>query len=367
MASDSPFGRATRVKALRAYMGEATYARSLTAEAAWEHVYRLLLSVDRRTQLAHVYDSNHMQKGGVWHKRAIKFTEALCKRLGVKRADLGEQIDFMFKRCVEEFLEQREEEAEDPGATDAEEAVTDFALEVREILIAELGAAAGVGLDAAIMAIEQSAERHFEIEKKRQNVRGEGFEDTLEYLFIQIANIPPEQIKVRCRASDLPGFKSDPPTPKGKKKPKIPKPDIALLSSDGKLTRWIVTAKWSLRQDRLDQFGQEAEYYKDNRLQEPRFEFVFVTNEMDIARLRDVLHPDPGAGGFYFHRVYHLNLELLEETHGDAFKQLAVYRDEGRLLCLADLIEHAKKHFGVAPVMTTLKAAQPTTRAPRKR
>lgn len=357
MASDSPFGKKTRLKALKAYLNEAIDSRTITAANAWTHVYRLLLSVDRRTRLAHVYDSNHMQRGGNWHKRAKRFTELLCARWGIEQASLPNAIDRMFRFCVAEYLELKEEEEEDPGSTDAADVVTEFAQDVRELLTTKLKAAGGDALEEVIAEIEKAAERYFEIERKRQNVRGEGFEDTLEYLFQTVSGIKHEQIRVRKRAPELPGFKPDPPVAANRKKPKAPKPDIALLSPDEQLTRWIVTAKWSLRQDRLDQFGQEAEYYKDNRIQAPSMEFVFVTNEMDVARLRDVLHTIPGAGGFHFERVYHLNLGLVEETHGEAFAPLAVYKQEGRLLSLEDLLVHAKAHFGAAPTSSPAPAA----------
>lgn len=368
MASDSPFGKGTRLKALAAYMETATYARAITADDAWVHVYKLLLSMDRRARLAHVYDSNHMQKGGVWYQRAKAFTEILCKRWGIAASALPDQIDVMFKHCVKEYVALKEEEEEDPGATEAADAVTEFALDVRDVLSRKLGAKAGAALDEAIVEIERSAEYYFEMERKRQNVRGEGFEDALEYLFEKVSGVPRAQLKVRTRTTELPGFKLDPPLPKGRKKPKVPKPDIALLSPDNSLTRWIVTAKWSLRQDRLDQFGQEAAYYRDNRIQSSRIEFVFVTNEMDLARLRDVLDSTPDGGGFHFDRVYHLNLELVEETHGtEAFKKdLAVYRAEGRLLSLKDLLEHARAHFGPPPA-TTPPARTPARRGSRGR
>ncbi len=341
MASDSPFGKATRLKALVGYLKG---AGEITAENAWTHVYRLLLSVDRRTQLAHVYDSNHMQKGGNWHKRAARFTDLLCERWGITRKELPGLIDVMFKHCVKKFEEQREEDADDPGATDADDVVSEFSTVVSDLLVARLGASHGADLDGIVGSIEQAAERFYEIERKRQNVRGEGFEDTLEWLLTRVSGIPDEQIRVRCRAPELPGFKPDLPekgTKSGGRKSKVPKPDIALLSPDEQLTLWIVTAKWSLRQDRLDQFGQEAEFYKANKVQQTEIESVFITNEMDVARLKDVLDPPHGAGGFHFHRVYHLNLDLLEATHQESFKQLAVYKESHRLLGLDDLLRDA--------------------------
>ena len=80
----SPFGRETRLAALDEYLSQ---CGAVTAENAWEHMYRLLLSIDRRTRLAHVYDGSHMQKGGNFHSRAVRFTELLCQHWGSNRID----------------------------------------------------------------------------------------------------------------------------------------------------------------------------------------------------------------------------------------------------------------------------------------
>lgn len=354
-ASGSPFGELVRKKALDAYFAG---AGTVTGENAWTHVYRLLLSVDRRTQLAHVMDSNHMQPGGSFHGRAVRFTDLLCKRWKVTRDKLPEVVDTMFKACVEEHLKQRPRHVAKSvkkaveqivnaagGSEEVNEGVSEFLLEVAEILVTRLGLTRSPELMVVVAEIERRAEHYFTIEKKRQNVRGEGFEDTLEWLLLQTAAVPREQLVVRTEATLLPGFKKALPSA-GKTKDKVPKPDLAITSSAKDLTLWIVTAKWSLRQDRLDQFGQEAAYYRDHKIQAPKLDFVLVTNEMDIARLRDVLSPPAGGGGFHFDRVYHVNRDLLEETHGDKFDRLAVYKSEGRLLSLSDLIAHARIQFG---------------------
>jgi hypothetical protein len=354
MATGSPFGEEVRKKALHAYFMKHS---GVTAETAWEHVYHLLLSMDRRTRLAHVYDSNHMQPGGSFHSRAVRFTDLLCDAWKVPKPQLPKHLDVMFQACVEEYLGHRAKavakaakKALHAAASDADdeevtEEASEFLVDVTEILASRLGLAKHPDLPAVVAEIEKKAEHYFTIEKKRQNVRGEGFEDALEWLLLNVAKLPRGEVRVRTAANQLPGFRKELQSA-GKAKDKVPKPDIALTSPDGKLTLWIITAKWSLRQDRLDQFGQEAAYYKDNKMQGARTDFVLVTNEMDVARLRDVLSPPAGGGGFHFDRIYHVNRDLLEATHEDKFAPLAVYKTDGRLLSISDLLTHVEAQLG---------------------
>jgi hypothetical protein len=350
---DSPFGGPVRKRALARYFAT---AGELTAANAWEHVYRLLLSIDRRTQLAHVMDSNHMQPGGAFYSRAVRFTDLLCERWEVTRDELPDHVDVMFKACVAEYLakksrpvaravQQTIEQLVDAGggSQEVEEEVSEFLLDIAELLATKLGITKTPELMDLVGEIERRAEHYFTIEKKRQNVRGEGFEDTLEWMLLESAGVPRGQLVVRTEANLLPGFKK--PLKTGKKKDKVPKPDLAITSPSKDLTLWIITAKWSLRQDRLDTFGQEAAYYRDHKIQTPKLDFVLVTNEMDVARLRAVLSPPEGGGGFHFDRVYHVQRDLLEEVQGDKFEDLALYKAEERLLSLEDLITHATIHF----------------------
>jgi hypothetical protein len=257
----------------------------------------------------------------------------------------------MFQSCVEAYLADRKsaagraaKDAINAAAVDRTdegeaEAKSEFLIEITSLLADRLGNHDRKALGDLAIEIERRAEHYFTIERKRQNVRGEGFEDTLEWLLLRMSGLAPEQVRVRQRASDLPGFKPDLIT-KGRTRDKVPKPDIAVTTPSGDLTLWLVTAKWSLRQDRLDQFGQEAAYYRGNQIQKATIDFVLITNEMDVARLRDVLTPPEGGGGFHFQRVYHINCDLLAETHEGRFK-LDSFRESGRQLSLEDFFSHA--------------------------
>lgn len=351
MAAESPFGGASRKRALERYFA----GKELTPQNAWEHVYRLLLSVERRTRLAHIYDANHMQKGRTFHSRAVRFTKLLCDRWGIEPQDLPNHVDVMFQECVQNYLQDKAaraaraakralKKAASQGAWNAssdegaEEAKSEFLMELADLLTERLGDADATTLSDLAVEIERRAEHHFNIDRKRQNVRGEGFEDTLEWMLTRAAGLLPEQVRIRQRLSSLPGFRREIVT-KGPKDA-IPEPDVAITTPDGQVTLWIVTAKWSLRQDRIGTFGQEFAHYRENKLQQAAVEFVAITNEMDIARLRNVLAPGEGAGGYHFHRVYHVNCDLLAQTQEDRFV-LQAFRDAKRLFSLDDFLLHA--------------------------
>jgi hypothetical protein len=260
----------------------------------------------------------------------------------------------MFRTCVAEYLAQKksraaaasQQGADDPAVEAEAEVISEFVTDVEQLLIARLSLPSSPTVWALAKEIGDEAEYFFTIEKKRQNVRGEGFEDTLQWLILQVAGVPTHQLRVRTRADALPGFKP-PLNPTGKDRDKVPKPDLAVISHDKRLTLWLITAKWSLRQDRLDQFGQECAYYQGHRVQPTDVDFVLVTNEMDLARLRGVLNPPPGTGSFHFSRVYHLNLALVEHIHGPNFQtELGVYKQDKRLLSLSDLLEHLRTQVG---------------------
>lgn len=72
---DTPFGQNTRMRVLYEYFAK---AGDVTEANAWEHVYRCLLWMNLGAGLVHIYDSNHMQPGGVFHDRAVRFTKLLC-------------------------------------------------------------------------------------------------------------------------------------------------------------------------------------------------------------------------------------------------------------------------------------------------
>lgn len=345
MAVESPFGRKTRVKVLEKYFETAGL---VTADNAWEHVYKNLLWLDERTKLAHIYDSNHMQPGGTFHSRAQRFTDALVERLDVPRPRLGDNLDFLFQGCVQEMKRQeaarRESGAADDepeeGAPDEPELVGVIADIMKRSLTVPEG-----DLPELARKIEKVAKDFFTIGNKRKNALGEGFEDLLEMLLLRVSGVPVEMIRVRKNVSDLPGFRNR-ATTSGQRKEREPKPDIAIVN--GNRTCVITTAKWSMRQDRETQFASEYEGYKKARTQESELRYFLVTNEFDSARLHNVAVANPDSGrGYHFHTIFHMNVDLLREAHGERMdERVDGWIKTKRIQSLSDFLGSMKQEFG---------------------
>lgn len=319
-------------------------AGEVTAANAWVHVYRCLLWVNESAGLAHIYDSNHMQPGGVFHLRAVRFTDALCALWQVDRPSLAKLIDKLFRGCVVELLRQ---DAAAVASTGDDGIAAGLESELTGEIAAELIAAGVAEADAGPLArrIELKARYFFTIGNKRKNALGEGFEDLLEILLTRASGIPPDRIKTRTPVSQMPGFRRAPPKAKGGKAPREPRPDIAVV--EGSITHVIATAKWSLRQDRETQLASEYQAFQMNKTQPTELRYALITNEFDLARLRNVCDAIPGgAGGYIFHNVYHVALPLLQQTHGARFEPLRPYVQIGKLASLSDFLEDMQARFG---------------------
>jgi hypothetical protein len=161
---------------------------------------------------------------------------------------------------------------------------------------------------------------YFTVERKRQNVLGEGFEDLLHLLITRISHIQDEYIVVRQRINKLPGFQSLSTT-----RERIEAPDIAIVRNNR--TELIASVKWSLRHDRQKQLSDELDCYVD-LLSQPTFpSYILITNEYDPGRL--VNTDGLNRRGQRIERIYHINLDLL----------LGTLHDHGRVRDLKPLIE----------------------------
>lgn len=323
-------------------------AGEVTIENAWEHVYRCLLWKNEAAGLAHIYDSNHMQEGGVFHARAVRFTEELCRRWNVSRADLWGQIDFLFKGCVAELRRQAAAKAEAVGTGlllgEAEDAVGHSELTAQILELLHQAGLDGDGAAKTATAIEALARDYLTIGNKRKNALGEGFEDLLYLLLTDVAGVPESKVALRQSVSQLPGFRKLPPAPKGQKRPHQPKPDLALV--EGGITHVITTAKWSIRQDRQRQFASEFDAYQKSKIQSTELRFSLITNEFDIARLSNDADAIPtGVGGYIFHNIYHINLEMLEATHGGKLGRVGGHIATGKIRSLSDFLAEMKGQF----------------------
>jgi hypothetical protein len=75
----------------------------VTTENAWQHVYRLLLWIDRTTALAHCYESDKAQPGRAWYARSLAFHSWVSNSLNTTPAALGEHIDWLFREAVKDI------------------------------------------------------------------------------------------------------------------------------------------------------------------------------------------------------------------------------------------------------------------------
>ncbi|MFL9827876.1 hypothetical protein [Rhodoplanes sp. SY1] len=333
------------MRVLREYLKQ---AGPVTEANAWEHVYRCLLWFDDGAGLAHIYDSNHMQKGGNFHSRAVRFTKTLCSHWNVKTAELSGHLDVLFRGCVEELKRQEAEKPKgEPSTIDAEDMEAEIESELT-VNIRKLLEEHGLGENstpALADKIEALSRHYFTIGNKRQNALGEGFEDLLSILLQRVSNIPEKMVATRTPVSKLPGFLREEPTEEGGKKPHEPRPDIAIV--DDNITHVITTAKWSIRQDRQTQFQAEYQSFQTKKRQPTELRYSLITNEFDIARLRNVFDAIPGGkGGYIFHDVYHISVDLLRQAHGAAFSELQPYVKIGKLKSLSDYLREMRVRYG---------------------
>lgn len=330
------------MRVLEAYFAD---AGEVTIANAWEHVYRCLLWMNVGAGLAHIYDSNHMQPGGVFHARAVRFTELLCARWGIESRVLPGRIDILFKGCVAE-LRRRQQAGE---ATSVETVDSETESELISAIAALLAKEGLKDERAGLLArrIENLSEDFFTIGNKRKNALGEGFEDLLHILLRRVSRVPADKLKLRKPVSQMPGFRRAPPRQKGEKRKREPHPDIAIV--EGEITHVITTAKWSMRQDRETQFQSEYSAFQMNKVQPTELTYALITNEFDIARLKNVASAMPGgAGGYIFHTMYHVCLPLLRETHSDRFREIEPWVGTGKLKSLSDYLTEMQGRFGEA-------------------
>ena len=71
---------------------------------AWQHVYRLLLWIDRTTGLAHCYESDKAQPGRPWYARSLAFHDWVSTEFHVAPANLADDIDWLFREAVKDLL-----------------------------------------------------------------------------------------------------------------------------------------------------------------------------------------------------------------------------------------------------------------------
>src|SRR5438552_1889379 len=94
------FGAENRSRLLYRYFDQ---AGPVTTTNAWQHVYRLLLWIDRTTALAHCYESDKAQPGRPWYARSLAFHDWVSAELNVAPNELAEDIDWLFREAVKDL------------------------------------------------------------------------------------------------------------------------------------------------------------------------------------------------------------------------------------------------------------------------
>lgn len=316
----------------------------ITPDTAWAHVYRLLLWLDPTTGLAHCYESDKSQPGKPWYARSLAFHDWLASALKVGPDALVETIDWLFiKACsdlaavmvrreaklTEVAARQRAPYADrgfpEPGSDPELVSIIRHAIE--PYLASEPPELTWHGLT-------QRVRQYLAVQNKRKNLVGEGFEDVLAQAVRRACKLPDDQIFTRSLLYDIPGFNR---AKVGSKENKV---DLAIIRPS---MRTLVTAKWSVRADREKQFPTEYAEYISAQSENRKFEYVFVTNEFDPARLMracENLHNN----NLMFDCVVHINTEALKACYGTAAggdarstetqRRVLQHIEDGRLISL---------------------------------
>ncbi len=340
-AVERAFGSENRNRLINRYFDQA--AGPPTPANAWKHVYRLLLWSDPTTGLAHCYESDKSQPGKPWYARSLAFHDWLCQCLGVSELELAHEIDWLFiqacgdlsaavlrkeSRLAQIAAEQRRPYGNrafpEPGSD------PELAAILREALAGFLSAHVP---DEVWLATTQRARQFLAVQNKRKNLVGEGFEDVLSQVVRRACGVTGGEIVTRGLLYQIPGFNR---ARTGGKENKV---DVAIVRPS---MRTIVTAKWSVRADREKQFPTEYEEYCNAESLGRKFQYVFVTNEFDPARLMracDALF----RNNLMFDHVVHINTDGVRAAYSDTSRRrgpadskarVIEHIDNGRLISL---------------------------------
>jgi len=332
-----PFGAASRADLLEVFFRR----RAVAADAAWLEVYRLLLWIDRTTGLAHCYESDKAQPGRPWYARSLAFHAWVAGELGVGADELGRHIDWLFReataRLAAAAVAQQAARAE--AAAAQREPWAGYGLpepgddpELRQILerVMDPDPLRRPG-EELVRQVMEEIRSYFGNEQRRKNLLGEGFEDVLAALLGRLPGGGPEAVHTRRLLHEIPGFRPPP----GAEKPR--RVDLGVVRPGGR--RALVSAKWSVRADREEQFGVDFDTYARLEGTGEDFDFALVTNEFDAARL--VSACDRRAPGRrLFDQVVHVNpegvLAVYEGASRGAAERLPELVSSGRITSLGE-------------------------------
>jgi hypothetical protein len=329
------FGQKNRVRLLNEYF--ASQVAPITAGVAWAHVYRLLLWTDQTTGLAHCYESDKTQPGKPWYARTLAFHGWVADALGTPPNKVSERIDWMFQKAATELAAEVVHKAKALSAAALRQRAPfegkgfpspgedpELVAIVRQVLGDYLTADPS---PEKWRELVQRIRQYLTLDNKRKNLLGEGFEDVLGVL---IQRSCPANVKVHIRRPlpELPGFN---PMRRGDKPNRV---DIAVVRPK---MRTLVTAKWSVRADREKQFVVDYTEYIKAESEGKAFEYVFVTNEFDPARLMRACDNLAGNSQMFTH-VVHISTDALRAAYGtgqeESMRKVLGFIDTERLISL---------------------------------
>ena len=262
--------------------------------------------------------------------------------MAIVPADLGGSLDWLFRKAIEEFakamaaqkanrvkaaLNQRApyvgkgmpEPGEDP------ELVVLIKNSLGKFLVGEPAPADWRILTEAVGA-------HYTQENKRRNLVGEAFEDLVAELIRRLPTTAKLRAETRVPIQDIRGFSKPSATDKEKKI------DI-VVQRNTPPKRILVTAKWSIRADREEQFASDFDSYTKLENAGEVFDYVLVTNEFDPARLLAACER-LSRNSLLFRHVVHVNTNGLLAAYGDqperSAAKVAAHIAEKRLISLGD-------------------------------
>lgn len=336
------FGATNRSRLIDAYLS-AIEGTSIPASSAWSHVYRLLLWIDQTTGLAHCYESDKCQPGKNWYSRSLSFHDWVSSALDHEPATLADEIDWLFRKATADLATEVVHKAARVAATAAKQRKPydgrgfpkpgedpELVSIVRDVLGKRISEEP---TSEEWQLLVQRLRQYLALENKRKNLVGEGFEDVLSHVIRRVCSDGDVKVFTRCLLQDIPGFN------RGRRGEKPNKVDLALVRPD---MRTLVTAKWSVRADREKQFATEFGEYVAAEADGKPFEYVFVTNEFDPARLMRACEKLASNARMFSH-VVHISTDALKATYGPApeesMRRVIGYIDEGRLISLGRWLE----------------------------
>lgn len=310
----------------------------------WKTVYKLILWTDKTTGLAHCYESDKCQPGKNWHVRSLRFHEWLSDAIGESPAAVGERIDWLFRHVADDYARyvvkryqqtvkkaasQRlpyanrgfPEPGDDPGIVAI----------IRDVLGGHL---TGEPTAEQWRILTTRVRDLIALENKRKNIVGEGFEDVLAAVVGRADVAGALRTYPRRLLHEVPGFTNR----KANEKPV--KVDLAIYRPADQ-RRTMVTAKWSTRADREEQFKADYNKYVAAESENGTFDYVLITNEFDPARLKRACELNAGNSRMLT-QVVHICPDALRAVYGvdpeGTMKQVMGYIDTRRILSLDDWI-----------------------------